>query len=372
MTGSGRPGICPSRKDAEAEQGICREKVTTLLTTILIITSLSASGWCQTQPKTAAELAKYIAADRERVLLEGAKREGKLVWYTSLSSYKEVAKAFEAKYPGVTVEPYRAAATTLATRILSETAARRNLADAIETTPGALMLLRDNKLLLPYMSPHLVDYPDGSKEKAPGGLFYTVVDRESYPGIGYNRKAIRDAEVPKNFDDLLKPALKGKMGISGEEIGIRVVGAMLKSKGDGFVKKLAAQEIKLYSLPALGLNELIVSGEVPVTFTAVDSNVRLAAARGAPIAWLPVDLVPANAGGVAALAQSQHPNAALLFIDFLIGPEGQKLLVDKLGYGGARKDYGFKRWYPEQGLTSYEYAQTIERWNKTLLDFAHK
>jgi iron(III) transport system substrate-binding protein len=346
--------------------------VRALLSTILIVANLSASAWCQPQSKTAADLAKYLGADRERLLFEGAKQEGKLVWYTSLSSYKEVTTAFESKYPGVSVEPYRAAATMLATRILSEASARRNLADAIETTPGALMLLRDNRLLLPFTSLHLADYPEGSKEKAPGGLFYTVVDRESYPGIGYNRNAIRAADVPRNFDDLLKPALKGKMGISGEEIGIRVVGAMLKAKGEGFVKKLAAQDIKLYSLPALGLNELIVSGEVPITFTAVDSNVRLAAARGAPIAWLPVDLVPANAGGVAALAHSQHPNATLLFIDFLIGPAGQKLLGEKLGYGGARKESGFKRWYPEQGLTSYEYAQTIERWHKTLLEIARK
>jgi ABC-type Fe3+ transport system substrate-binding protein len=83
---------------------------------------------------------------------------------------------------------------------------------------------------------------------------------------------------------------------------------------------------------------LVVSGEVPLTFTAVDSNVRLAAARGAPVTWLPMDLVPVNAGNVAALANTQRPNAALLFIDFLIGPDGQKLLVDKLGYGGARKN----------------------------------
>ena len=62
---------------------------------------------------------------------------------------------------------------------------------------------------------------------------------------------------------------------------------------------------------------------MPLTFTAVDSNVRLAAARGAPVTWVPMDLVPVNAGNVAALANTQRPNAALLFIDFLIGPDGQ-------------------------------------------------
>ncbi|MBM4298831.1 MAG: extracellular solute-binding protein, partial [Deltaproteobacteria bacterium] len=256
--------IFPSYHYAEPNQRR-QLKMTSLIAAVMVL-SASAIGWCQSaRPSTAIDLAKYAGADRERLLYDGAKKEGKLVWYTSLSTYKEVAKVFEAKYPGVAVEFYRASGTTLATRILSESSARRYLADAVETTPGAIMLLRDNKLLLPYASPHLADYPDGSKEKAPGGLVYATVDRESYPGIGYNRSAIREADVPKNFDDLLKPALKGKMGISGEEIGASVIGAILKAKGDGFVKKLAAQEIKLYSLPALGLNELVASGEVPLT-----------------------------------------------------------------------------------------------------------
>jgi iron(III) transport system substrate-binding protein len=346
-------------------------KVLTLATTIFV--GLLQSAWCQTAPpKTAAELAKYLNPDRERVLYEGAKKESKLVWYTSLTIYKEMAKFFEARYPGVTVELYRAPAVNLASRILSEAQAKRYIVDAVETTPGSLMLVRDNKLLLPYNSPHLADYPEGSKDKAPGGLFFTTVDRESYAGIGYNKNAIPSADVPKNFDELLKPALKGKIGISNEEMGSRIIGAMLKAKGDGFVKKLAAQDIKQYALPALGLNELIVSGEVPLTFTAVDSNVRLAAARGAPVAWLPGDLVPTNAGSLAAFLHTQHPHAALLFIDFMIGPEGQKLISEKYGYGTARKESGFKRWYPEQGLSAYEYANTVEKWNKLLLQISRK
>jgi iron(III) transport system substrate-binding protein len=343
------------------------------ITAIITCQILATSVWGQTAPpKTAVELARYMGIDRERLLYDGAKKEGKVVWYTSLTVYKEVARAFETKYPGVAVEVYRAPAMNLVSRILSETQSRRSIVDAIETTPGSLMLVRDNKLLLPYNSPHLADYPDGSKDKAPGGLFFTTVDRESYAGIGYNKNVIPSASVPKNFDDLLKPSLKGKLGISGEEIGTRMIGAMLKEKGEGFVKKLAAQDIRHYALPALGLNELVVSGEVPLTFTAVDSNVRLAAGRGAPVAWLPGDLVPTNAGSLAALLNTQRPHAALLFIDFVIGPEGQKLLSEKFGYGSPRKEHGFKRWYPEQGLSSYEYAQTIERWHKVLLQITLK
>src|SRR5262249_49037822 len=346
----------------------------TLVTAFFVSLSLAGNAWGQSpRLQTAADLAKYLGADRERLLYEGAKKEAKLVWYTSLTPYKEIARSFESRYPGVTVEPYRAPATNLATRILGEAQARRYIADTIETTQGALMLLRDNKLLLPYTTPYLGDYPEGSKEKAPGGLFFTAVDRESYPGIGYSINAIREPDVAKSFDDLLKPALKRKIGISGEEIGNRVIGAILKAKGEGFIKRSAAQDIKMYGLPAVGLTEFIVCAEALIRFAGVDSNVvSLAAARGAPVAWLAPDLVPVNSGSVAVLTHTQHPHAALLFIDFLIGPEGQKLFSDKLGYGTARKPSGFKRWYPEQGLTSYDYAETIERWSKILLEISRK
>src|ERR1051325_9152705 len=168
------------------------------------------------------------------------------------------------------------------------------------------------------------------------------------------------------------PSLKGKIGISNEEIATRVVGAMLKEKGEGFIKKLAAQDIRQYGLPALGMNELIVSGEVPLSFTAVDSNVRMAAARGAPVAWLPGDLVPANAGSLGAFLHTPHPHAALLFIDFMVGPEGQKLFTEKYGYGSPRKEYGLNRWHPEQGLSTYDYANLIDKWNKILLQVSRK
>src|SRR4030095_4216957 len=111
-----------------------------LILAIFIIQTLSTRLWGQTPPaKTAGELAKYLDADRERLLYEGAKKEGKVVWYTSLTIYKEMAKAFEEKCPAVAVEGYRPPAVNLASRILSESQAKRYIADAIETTPGSLM-----------------------------------------------------------------------------------------------------------------------------------------------------------------------------------------------------------------------------------------
>src|SRR6185369_7739460 len=147
------------------------------------------SAWGQTKKAvSAAELAAYTGPDREQRLLAGAKTEGKVVWYTSLAgtSYKELARAFETKYPGVNIEPYRATSADLMTKIVAEAQARRSVADTIETTLPVMRFMREGKMLAPYASSALTKYPAAAVEKAERGLFYWGIDRETYMGVGYN------------------------------------------------------------------------------------------------------------------------------------------------------------------------------------------
>ena len=245
-----------------------------LFTAIFFLASLFGSARAQS-PKapTLADLAKYTGADRGRVLYDGAKKEGKFLWYTSLIANKEIVKIFESKYPGVTVETYRASGTQLASRVLAEAQSKRYLGDVIETSPPGLMVLRDSQLLLPYTSPYLPEYPEPAKQKISGSLVLWTTDRGSYIGVGYNKNLLPTADVPKNFDDLLKPALRGKMAISNDDVAARLVGGMIKSKGEAFVKKLKDQDVKVHGVSGPGFNELIVSGEVPISFTAIHSNI---------------------------------------------------------------------------------------------------
>ena len=339
-----------------------------------LISVMWGTTWAQgTPPSTLVELAKYTGSDREQLLYEGAKKEGKLVWYTSLVPYKEIAKTFEAKYPGVSVEIYRTDGTGLANRLLAERQAKRYIADAIETTPPSLMQLRDGNALLPYLSPDLATYPEIAKERASAGLVFWTTDRESLIGVGYNKNVMAASEIPKKFDDLLKPALKSKLSTANNETGARAIGAMVKAKGEGFVRKLREQEIRPYAMTAAGLADLIISGEAPLSFTAIQTNLtQPAAARGAPVAWVPMEVVAVNAGGAAVSANASHPNAALLFVDFLLGPYGQKMYAEKLFYGSAAKDYGFERWYPEKGLTIAEYEERADHWMKLLREITRK
>ena len=340
---------------------------------VVFLSSLLGSAWAQS-PKvpTLADLAKYTGPDRGRLLYDGAKKEGKFLWYTSLIANKEIVKIFESKYPGVTVETYRASGTQLATRVLAEAQSKRYLGDVIETSPPGLMVLRDSQLLLPYSSPFLSEYPEAAKQKASGGLVFWTTDRESYIGVGYNKNILPAADVPKNFDDLLKPALKGKMAISNDDVAARLVGGMIKSKGEAFVKKLKDQDIKVHGVSGPGFNELIVSGEVSISFTAIHSNIGHAVDKGAPVAWAPMDLVPAISGGIALFSHAQHPYGALLLADFLLSPDGQKMLIETFKHGSAVKDYGFKRWYPEEGLTTSQYDQAMDKWQKMVSEFMRR
>src|SRR5215510_10394884 len=108
-----------------------------LIVAILVGTLFIAPASAQTsKPSSAADLASYTGPDRERLLVEGAKREGKVVWYTTLAAEqnKQIANAFETKYQGVKVETFRTGSSALAQRVLTEAKARRNLFDATRST----------------------------------------------------------------------------------------------------------------------------------------------------------------------------------------------------------------------------------------------
>jgi len=341
-----------------------------LLLSLLLFLCVVASA--AAQPRSVADLANYRGGDREEILKAGGKKEGKLVWYTSLTAHREIANIFEAKYPGIKVETYRAGPNDLTSRLLSEAQARRNIADLVETTPATLMMMRDSKLLMPYFSPYLANFPDESREEADKSRVYWTTDRESIVGLGYNRNLIRAAEVPKSFAELVKPENKAKIGVSGDTTGVRFIGAIIKAKGEEFIKQLRPLDMKMHMISGGAVHELMAAGEMPMSISIFRNHVLAAQPKGAPTEWVPLDLSPTNAGGVALPAANNNPHAALLFVDFLLSSEGQKIFEDKFRFATSTKDYGFKRWYPEKGYTLEQYEKAEDRWKKLLRDIVMK
>jgi iron(III) transport system substrate-binding protein len=333
-----------------------------------------SEGWVQSRkPMTIADLVTYNGADWEQILYAGAKTEGKVVWYTSLAgdSYKGMTKAFEAKYPGVRVEAYRVSGSEMTTRMMEESKAKRYIVDTVETTEGNLLFMRDGFLLRPYYSPYFALYPEDAKQKSERGLYFWAIARESYIGFAYNKKLLSKSAIPKNYEGLLHPELKGRMGVSVSDPSYKVIGAIIRTRGMELVKKLKAQEIALHTIIPPALLDLIASGEVLASPAIFRNHTLNAIAKGAPVEWVPMDIVPTNVGGAAIAAQPPHPHAALLLADYLLGPEGQAVL-EKYEYGSATKNLGFKRWRPDHGIATDKYEKDLERWEKLLKEISRK
>ena len=344
------------------------------LSALILALCLAATAAAQSaKPMPTEQLAAYNKPDREKVLYAGAKAEGKITWYTSLAgnSYKDLAAAFEARYPGVKVESYRATRQEMSARILAEAQAKRYIADTLETTIPLLKLLRDNHMLVPYYFPTQAKFPANVMEKGPNGLVFWAIDRESHIGLAYNKTLVPANLAPKNYQDLLRPELKDKIAFAGSDTGVTVVGALLKFKGEEFVKKLRGQSPAMHNVSGRALLDMVISGEVGASPSTFRNHVEVSLKAGAPIEWIPMDIVPTNSGSTGVLAKAPHPHAALLLADFILGEGGQKVL-EQYEYGNPTKDYGFKRWYPEQGLSAEQIDKLEERWRSTLRDLTRR
>lgn len=338
------------------------------LTIALLFLTVSAA-WGQSA--TMKKLANYKGADYHQMLEAGAKKEGKVVWYTSLGgkSWKMIRAGFAKKYPDVEIVVYRGGSKEIAPKALGEARAKKHLVDATETTPGVLNLFREKKIIMPYSSPEHARWPSAHQITDEHGLWW-VTDRESFIGLGYNTNRLPKDKAPKSFDDLLNPALKGKIMWSITSTGDRMMGTILKVKGKGFIEKLKKQNIKLLKLSGSATRDLIISGEFMVSPTVFRNHALVKINQGAPLGWNALDEVPTNAGGSALFRNAPHPHAGLLLINYIL-TEGQTIL-QKFYYGMAWKDYPFKRVYPERGLTVKEYDKVSKSWNKLLRSVGRK
>ena len=207
----------------------------------------------QSRAMSAAELALYQGADRERVILEGAKKEGQVTFYTS-NTWVEgpVSKEFEKKYPFVKTNVWRSDSKSLLKRLTEEVTAGRFIADVIETSPEYIAILMKENMLQEYLSPELKVYDDDAKVKGKKGV-YAWTNREIYISLGFNSKLIPPAEAPKSIKDYLDLKWKGKMSIVSTTTGTRWIGSTLNVMGREFLEKMADQEVKVQNMSGAAL-----------------------------------------------------------------------------------------------------------------------
>jgi len=186
-------------------------------------------------------------ASAQDARLEAARKEGKVVWYTSLAlpSSEKVAKLFEAAYPGIKVEVHRTGSQRILQRVMQELQANIKNADVVHTSDaGHFVLLKEKKLLMKYTPVGVEKFPPGFKDR--DGHYYGL--RATVNVIAYNSKIIPAGEAPKTWKDLLDPKWKGKMvtahpGYSGI-IATHVL-ALVNLHGWDYFKQLAQNRLML-------------------------------------------------------------------------------------------------------------------------------
>ena len=271
-------------------------------------------------------LATYEGPDRLQRIVEAAKKEGTLTLYTTIAEkdLPAIIKPFEAKY-GIKVNVWRAGTDKVLQRTLAEAAARRDEVDAVHFGSPEMEALSREKVLMAVKSPTYKDLTPGSvppHQQWAATLLSVWVQ-------AYNTGLIRREDLPKTYADLLHPKWKGKLGVEAKnqdwfQTVVEIMGG--GDKGLKFFNDLVSTNGISPRKGHTLLTNMVVSGEVPLALTVYNYMPEQAKKKGAPIDWFVLEPAVARSNAVGVAARAKHPNAALLFHEYML-TDAQPLLV---------------------------------------------
>jgi ABC-type Fe3+ transport system substrate-binding protein len=269
-----------------------------------------------------------IAADQ--AMIDAAKKEGEVNWYTTQivnQFVRPAITAFEKKY-GIKVNYFRGNATDIALKVTAEGRAGKVQADVIDGTATSVMLRRED-LVMKWV-------PENNFAKQfvdPEG--YWIASNFYVLTPGYNTELVKKADVPKTYADLLDPKWKGKMiwnATSSASAGAGFVGTVLLSmgeeKGMEYLRALAKQNVVSVASSGRQVLDQVISGEYPLGLQIFNNHASISARQGAPSAWTSLDTSLAVIATISVTKATSRPNAAKLFMEFVTSEEGQKLLAE--------------------------------------------
>lgn len=269
-------------------------------------------------------------------LIEAAKKEGKVNWYTSvdLPVAERVAKAFSAKYPGIDVKVERTGAERVFQRIGQEYSAKIHNVDAVNSSDAAHFIVwKREGILAPFVPEDVArNYPPEHCD--PDGMFASW--RASLSVIAYNTKLVKPEEAPKSFKDLLDPKWSGKLVKAHPSYSGTILTAtfqITRDLGWEYLEALSKQKVMQVQSSTeppkkLGLGERAVQAD------GNEYNLFQMKEKGEPVEIVyPTEGTPLVVGPSAIFKNAPNPNAARLFHSFLFTVECQQLLVDT---GGLR------------------------------------
>jgi iron(III) transport system substrate-binding protein len=305
---------------------VCALSVISLasLTSLIVMIPLAAHS------QTLQAIASYEGPDRQQRLIEGAKKEGSLLLYTAMPReyLMQLNEPFEKKY-GIKVNVWQAIGETILQKVLNEDRSSNPVVDVIHSTSTMLEALQRENVLQEVHSPaqkSLIPAALPAHRKYASDLQYVIVQ-------AYNTDKVKKEDLPKNYEDLLQPKWKGKLGIEASDNDwlASVVDDMGTAKGVQFFKDLMTNNAMSVRQGHTLMTKLVVAGEVPLALTVYQYSVEQARKKGAPVDWFAIEPAVSVLSGIGVARKAPHPYAALLYYDYMLSPEAQTILA-KIGY----------------------------------------
>jgi ABC-type Fe3+ transport system substrate-binding protein len=277
-----------------------------------------------------ARAAEAYAADPK--LIEAARREGEVVLYTTLivdQVVRPMIKAFRAQIPGIDVKFVRTDSAQQVVKLITEGRAGRVQADIWHLSDELAPLLQEN-LVAPLDLPNAHGLPDALFDRK-GNWVGTNLSTRS---LAYNTQLVPAAQVPHTHKDLLDPRWKGQLVWHPNSIagGYGFIGVVLKSMGEDngirYLRALAQQNIVPLPVAARAVLDRVIAGEYAMGLDMNSSHAVISAALGAPVRFVPLDPVTMTLQIAGISRGAPHPNAARLFLDFIISRAGQEVFRD--------------------------------------------
>lgn len=273
-----------------------------------------------------ASVAAYRGADRTARLVAGAKREGSLMLYSSLTQEDQlrIAQDFRKRY-GVTLDFWRGSQAHILQRVTSETRAGRFEFDVLETNAPQLEAIAREGLLQRMDSP-LAEQELLPQTIPPHGEW--MPDRLNLVVYAYNTAAVKPADVPKTWPELLDARWRNRIGM--ESTNVEWFATVVESMGE---------EAGLEQFRRMGDNGVavrtghthstgrVIAGEIPLMMGVYSHDVDRMKAKGAPIDWFVVAPAIVLPSAVAVSRRAPHPHAAALFYDYML-TDGQRFYAD--------------------------------------------
>jgi ABC-type Fe3+ transport system substrate-binding protein len=265
----------------------------------------------------------------DAALIEAAKKEGEVVWYTTQivsQLVRPMSAAFEKRY-GIKVRSTRANSTELSVKIINESRAGRPQSDIFDGT-STVVVLKKEGYVLKWLPDPAKAYP--TQYKDPEG--YWVANNLFFMTPGFNTSLVPKGTEPRTYEALLDPKWRGKMVWSTSATssgGPGFIGTVLtemgEAKGMAYLQELSKQRVVNVASAAREVLDQVIAGEYALALQIFNHHTVISGKKGAPVDWIKMEPVTGTLSVLSVHKDAPHPNAAKLLADFIISGEGQQI-----------------------------------------------